>query len=42
MLCSKAWYIDGPIFYICFDCKFVGQAGVGQVKEEEVDAIQEE
>ncbi len=23
-----------PSFYICFDCKFIGEIGVGKVREE--------
>ena len=23
-----------PLFYICFDCRFVGEVGVGRVREE--------
>lgn len=26
--------VSSPAFYICFDCEFVGQIGVGEIEKE--------
>lgn len=34
LLCDGDFKKGKPAFYICFDCKYIGEVGVGAVKSE--------